>query len=77
MLETFGDGTTAPCSFEDCDTMLTFETITADRYPLSGKEGGSYNRANIRPACGSCNSSDGQRVKEIYVPEVFESGLQW
>jgi hypothetical protein len=79
LLETFGDGTMAPCSFEDCDTMLTFETVTADRFPLSGKEGGRYIRGNIRPACGHCNSSDGQRVKEIELPplEPGPTGLTW
>lgn len=77
MLETFGDGTTCPCAFEGCDEILTFETVTADRWPISGREGGTYRRENIRPACGPCNSSDGQRVKEIYIPEVFEEGPQW
>ncbi len=78
MLETFGDGTMAPCAFE-CGTILTFETITADRYPLSGKEGGRYIRGNVRPACSFCNSSDGQRVKELDLPplEVDPNGLQW
>ena len=76
LLETFGDGTTCECAFE-CGTTLTFETVTADRYPLSGREGGRYIRSNIRPACLACNSSDGQRVKEIYVAEVFDTGPQW
>ncbi len=79
MLETFGDGTTCPCAFEGCDKVLTFETVTADRYPKSGKEGGRYIRGNLRPACSFCNSSDGQRVKELDLPplEVDPNGLQW
>jgi hypothetical protein len=79
MLEEFGDGTTCECSFEGCTEVLTMETVTADRWPLSGKEGGSYRRDNIRPACGYCNSSDGQRVKEIELPPlvVDPNGIQW
>lgn len=59
MLTEFGDGTTAPCSFPGCDTILTFETMTTDRYPIPGESGGTYRRNNIRPACGPCNSRDG------------------
>lgn len=58
LLDNFGDGTIAICSFE-CGTELTFDTITVDRYPISGIEGGTYKRDNIRPACGRCNSADG------------------
>lgn len=58
LLTTFGDGTTAPCSF-GCGTMLTVDTITVDRFPLAGVDGGRYVRGNIRPACGPCNSLDG------------------
>ncbi|QGF20326.1 HNH endonuclease [Gordonia phage Sixama] len=39
--------------------MLTVETVTCDRYPIPGCEGGSYKRDNIRPMCGPCNSSSG------------------
>lgn len=58
LLDQFGDGTTVLCSF-DCGTVLTFETLTVDRYPLRRTEGGRYVHGNIRPACGPCNSSDG------------------
>jgi len=79
MLETFGDGITCVCSFEDCDEILTFETVTADRWPLSGKEGGRYIRSNIRPSCSRCNSSDGQRIKELDLPplEPGPTGMEW
>lgn len=63
LLATFGDGVTAPCSFEGCDRILTFETITADRFPLPGIRGGTYRRGNIRPACSRCNSCDGNDIK--------------
>jgi hypothetical protein len=64
LLETFGDGTTAPCSFDGCTILLTFETITVDRV-IPGALGGRYTRDNIRPACGPHNFSDGAtKVKE-------------
>lgn len=58
LLDTFGDGQTALCSFE-CGAVLDFECITVDRYPISGMDGGRYVRGNIRPACGECNSRHG------------------
>jgi hypothetical protein len=56
MLDTFGDGVTAPCY--RCGESLTDETITADRI-VPGRDGGRYVRTNIRPACGPCNSETG------------------
>lgn len=61
LLTTFGDGTTCVCSFEDCETELTYETLTVDRWPISGYDGGRYIRGNIRPSCGPCNFSDGAK----------------
>jgi hypothetical protein len=58
LLAEFGDGTAAPCSF-NCGAVLTFETITIDRYPVPGCRGGRYIRGNIRPACAPCNSVHG------------------
>lgn len=60
LLIEFGDGVKAPCSF--CGIMLTFETITADRHPIPGIQGGTYRRGNIRPACEKCNASDGGKL---------------
>lgn len=65
LLITFGDGASAPCSLSTSDKCLgtvTFETITADRYPLRGVDGGTYRRGNIRPACAPCNYTDGGRL---------------
>lgn len=62
LLEKFGDGVTALCSF-GCGTALTFETITVDRYPVPGCHGGRYTRGNIRPACGPCNSAVGGALR--------------
>lgn len=60
LLDEFGDGTEAPCAF--CGKMVTFQTITVDRYPVPGCEGGTYARDNVRPSCGFCNSSDGSKL---------------
>jgi hypothetical protein len=66
LLDTFGDGTSAPCSLQlRCDgTALTLDTVTVDRFPVPGIEGGTYERGNIRPACGPCNSADGNALRE-------------
>lgn len=61
LLDTFGDGVKAPCSF-GCGTEVTFDTVTVDRFPIPGYEGGSYRRDNIRPACAKCNYTDGSKA---------------
>lgn len=62
LLREFGDGTEAPCSF-GCGTQLTMATVSVDRYPVPGCQGGTYARGNIRPVCGRCNSSHGATVR--------------
>lgn len=62
LLTEFGNGTTAPCAF-GCGATLTMETMTVDRYPVPGCQGGRYVRGNIRPACMSCNSRHGGAVR--------------
>lgn len=62
LLDTFGNGTIAFCGFHGCGEVLTFDTITVDRFPIPGCEGGTYRRGNIRPACGHCNYADGARL---------------
>jgi hypothetical protein len=58
LLGQFGDGEKAECAF-GCGAVLTLDTITVDRFPLPGCQGGTYVRGNIRPACSTCNSSRG------------------
>lgn len=41
---------------------MTIETITVDRYPVAGRDGGTYRRGNIRPACAPCNYAEGGRA---------------
>lgn len=59
LLDTFGDGTTAPCF--NCNDPVTFTTITVDRI-VPGVLGGKYVRGNIRPCCGHCNSVLGAQL---------------
>lgn len=61
LLDTFGDGTYAPCTY--CQVELDFGTITVDRI-VPGCEGGTYCRVNIRPACLTCNSLEGNALRE-------------
>lgn len=48
-----------------CDLVLDLATLTVDRYPVPGIEGGTYTPDNIRPACGFCNSSDGAKLAAV------------
>lgn len=52
LLVKFGDGVTVQCSH--CPEILDFITLTVDRI-TPGARGGTYERHNIRPSCGSCN----------------------
>lgn len=56
-----GNGVTVSCAF-GCGAQLTLEDVTLDRFPITGCEGGTYRKSNVRAACLSCNSSDGARV---------------
>lgn len=63
MLAEFGDGISAPCAF--CGKPLLYSTLTKDRFPKPGRKGGRYKRGNVRPACMSCNSSEGAKSAAI------------
>ncbi len=58
LLGHFGDGEKAECAF-GCGSVVDLDTITVDRFPVPGCQGGTYARGNIRPACSACNSSRG------------------
>jgi hypothetical protein len=67
LLDTFGDGTTAPCMIQfdtHCLELVTLATLTVDRFPAPSIDGGTYARDNIRPACQSCNSRAGTALRE-------------
>lgn len=67
LLDTFGDGVTAPCMInwdDNCLDMVDDTTITVDRHPVPGIDGGTYAQDNIRPACGPCNSRSGTALRE-------------
>lgn len=56
-----GDGEPA-CRCYRCGLLLTADTLTVDRI-VPGCQGGTYARSNIRPACGTCNSSTGATTR--------------
>jgi hypothetical protein len=67
LLDTFGDGTHAQCTIEfsaHCLGVVDDVTMTIDRFPIPGVDGGTYDRDNIRPACGPCNSRAGTALRE-------------
>lgn len=64
LVDTFGDGKHVQCAFTNCTEMLTIMTVTVDRYPIPGVEGGRYVRGNIRPACSFHNSQDGSFIAQ-------------
>ena len=63
LVETWGDGFTVVCAFEGCAAVLTEATVTVDRWPVPGCQGGTYARDNIRPACDRCNYIKGGAVR--------------
>lgn len=50
------------CRCYRCGVLLTVATVTVDRI-VPGCQGGTYRRDNIRPCCGTCNSSTGAVVR--------------
>lgn len=50
------------CRCYRCGFLLTVDTVTVDRI-IPGCAGGTYRRNNIRPACGTCNSSTGGALR--------------
>lgn len=56
------EGSSPACRCYRCGLLLTEETVTVDRI-IPGCRGGTYRRDNIRPACGTCNSSTGGRTR--------------
>lgn len=50
------------CRCYRCGVLLTAHTVTVDRIK-PGCQGGTYRRENIRPACGTCNSSTGATTR--------------
>lgn len=60
------------CRCYRCGTLLTVDTVTADRI-TPGCRGGRYTRDNIRPACFDCNSTEGGGVRR----EPDDDGRPW
>lgn len=52
------------CRCWECGTLLTAETVVADRI-VPGSEGGSYARNNLRPHCKDCSERQGGRIGQV------------
>ncbi len=66
LLDTWGDGVSAPCRLTcspRCEGLVTIVTISVDRI-IPGTLGGTYNRGNIRPSCLPCNVMAGIRLRD-------------
>lgn len=63
LLTVFGDGVTARCMLggPHCLGRVDITTLTVDRI-VPGRDGGTYRRGNIVPACGPCNYGEGGQV---------------
>lgn len=59
LVSTYGDGRQVRCFH--CGTLLDATNVSADRI-RPGVRGGTYAKANIRPACLGCNVSDGGKL---------------
>lgn len=60
--EPLGEGVPA-CRCWRCGKLLTADTVTIDRWPVPGIDGGKYTATNTRPACGTCNPTTGATVR--------------
>jgi HNH endonuclease len=56
------EGAEPACRCYRCGVLMTEATLTVDRIK-PGCQGGTYARGNIRPACGTCNSSTGATTR--------------
>lgn len=70
LLDTFGDGYTAPCTY--CRIELDWGTLTVDRI-VAGCLGGTYARSNIQPACITCNSVEGSALRDRRKKELVSA----
>ena len=55
LIDQLGNGRCCACV--GCGRRLTLRTITLDRYPIRGADGGQYVQGNVRPMCGPCNNN--------------------
>lgn len=57
------------CS-DECLRVVDDSTISADRFPVPGCDGGTYVRGNIRPACMPCQSKHGGALRSTKIETV-------
>ena len=63
MCNEFGDGKGAPC-YRCGKYLKRGPLLEADRI-IPGELGGTYMRNNIRPCCGHCNITTGNKVRDF------------
>lgn len=60
-----GDPDAVPaCRCWRCGKLLTADTVTIDRWPVPGIDGGKYTVTNTRPACDKCNPTTGATIRK-------------
>ena len=58
-----------------CHELLNFKDFEVDRWPIAGKDGGTYRRDNIVPACRQCNAAHREQEREHMAELVDAAGL--
>jgi 5-methylcytosine-specific restriction endonuclease McrA len=71
LLSAYGDGELTVCY--RCNVPLLYEDLTSDRI-VPGCLGGTYQRSNIRPCCGPCNSDTGGHLSTDFGKELHQNG---
>ena len=56
-----GDGVSVECAFDGCTTIVRADdgSMWVDRFPIPGRDGGTYKHGNIRPSCAMCQTREG------------------
>lgn len=62
LLEVFAADVPGCCRCYRCGLLLTEGMLTVDRIK-PGCKGGKYEKGNIRPSCGPCNSLTGSTIR--------------
>jgi len=76
LVEVFGDGEFVDCALRavpGCWVAMTEWSVWVDRI-LPGARGGTYERGNIRPACGPCQIHTGIWLREQLKAERAQVG---
>lgn len=75
LCETFGDGAGAPCY--RCGKWLKRGPLLEADKIIPQELGGTYMRSNIRPCCGHCNITTGNKVRDMLRDGVDRETIIW